>query len=132
MRSEPRWVSVEQLIRINQRNVLATGEPHGVLSPGLLESAWAKPLNRWHYGEDDLLTLAVGLMAGVAQNHPFQQGNKRTAFEAGLLLLEANGYELSRAIATPALADEFVRVVEHTLSEEAFVERLRPYVAFND
>ena len=87
MPSEPSWVPLDVIIRINQRATAKTGEPHLLLNAPLLESAWARPLNLWsqsHQGETDLVRLAVAVMAGVAQNHPFQQGDKRTAFEKAL------------------------------------------------
>ena len=95
----------------------------------MLESAWAKPINRWAYeGAEDVLTLAVTLMSGVAQNHPFQQGNKRTAFQAGLLFLHLNALTLNDELDSTQLADAFVRLVEHAIDEPAFVDMLRPHV----
>ena len=126
---EPRWPSVADLIEINRTETGITGEPHGVLSQGLLESAWAKPLNRWAYEEEtDLVRLAVSLMAGVAQNHPFQQGNKRTGFGGGLALLQLNGYQLASSLDRRTLADAFVALVAHESDEAAFAELLRPHV----
>lgn len=129
MPSEPVWVPVDILIGINRDLVAETGEPHLLLSAALLESAWAKPINRWSYeGEEDMLVLAVAFMVGIAQNHPFQQGNKRTAFEAGIDFLRGNGYGLSGELDSTALADLFVEVVAHRLDEGAFVAHLRPHV----
>lgn len=110
--------------------VEATGEPFKLVSPDLLESAVARPRNRWAYdGDEDVLRLAVSLMAGVAQNHPFQQGNKRTAFHAGILLLRANGWTLASGVDSEAFADAFVTLIEHRTTEEAFADRLRSHVA---
>lgn len=96
---------------------------------GLLESAAHKPLNRWAYEQEvDLVRLAVALMTGVAQNHTFAQGNKRTAFEAGLAFLGANGWRLDRTVDSAAFADSFVELIEHVVDEAAFAERLRPHV----
>ena len=86
-----------------------TGEPHAVLNVGRRESA-------------------VALMAGVDQNHPFQQGRKRAAFEAGLNFLGAKGVTLDEAVDSAPLADDFVLLIEHKASEHDFAERLRPYV----
>ena len=127
--AEPVWVGLEWLVALNRRITASTGEPHAVLSAPLLESAWAKPLNRWGYeGEADLLRLAVALMVGVAQNHPFQQGNKRTAFEAGLAFLLANGFALQPAFDSSSLADAFVALIAHESDEAGFAELLRPHV----
>ena len=106
-----------------------TGEPHALLSAALLGSAWAKPLNRWSYeGETDLVRLAVALMAGVAQNHPFQQGNKRTAFEGGLGFLLLNGFALEPAFDSVILGEMFVWLIAQETDEPAFAELLRPHV----
>ena len=126
---EPHWVPLDAIIELNARLTAQTGEPHRLLSPSLLESAWARPLNLWAYqDETDLVRLAVALMAGVAQNHPFQQGNKRTAFESGAGLLIANGWLLDPQLDDPELADAFVALIGHTLTEREFAERLRPHV----
>lgn len=133
MEREPVWVPLDILIAINVRAVSETGEPHTIRDIGLLESAWAKPQNRWAYeGERDLVRLAVALMAGVAQNHPFQQGNKRTAFAAGLTFLDENGFELDAQLDSADFADAFVALIEHKVDEAAFAERLRPHVVPRD
>ena len=127
--AEPSWPSVADLIEINHVETGLTGEPHGVLSLALLESAWAKPQHRWSYeGEADLVRLAVALMVGVAQNHPFRQGNKRTGFGGALALLDLNGYTLDIGFDRLAMADAFVAVISHRMEEAAFAELLRPHV----
>ncbi|HZC15513.1 MAG TPA: type II toxin-antitoxin system death-on-curing family toxin, partial [Caulobacteraceae bacterium] len=70
-----------------------TGEPFALRDAGLLISALGKPRNHWFYeGKRDAVSLAVTLLFGIARNHAFEQGNKRTAFEAALIFLLANGY----------------------------------------
>jgi death-on-curing protein len=91
--SEPRWITPENLILINAQRVAETGEPHQLLDEGLLESAVTRPQNRWGMsGERDVVRLATTLLYGVAKNHAFEQGNKRTATVAALVFLEVNGY----------------------------------------
>src|SRR5271167_4869447 len=92
---------VEAVIEHNRLEVKATGERHFVRDPGLLESALARPRNFFSYGEDDIVVLAVALMAGIGQAHAFEQGNKRTAFAAMRLFLGANGYDTSFDDTTP-------------------------------
>lgn len=75
MRSEPVWLSAQLVTEFNARTVTETGEPFFVRDAGLLESALARPINHWSYGEDDLALLAVSLLLGIARNHPFGQGN---------------------------------------------------------
>ena len=74
------------------------------------------------------MRLAVALMAGVAQNHPFQQGNERTAFAAGVVFLDQNGFDIDPMLDTVEFADAFVALIEHKVDEAAFAERLRPHV----
>jgi death-on-curing protein len=70
------------------------GGASGVRDAGLLESALARPLNRHAYGETDLFTLAAAYTFGIARNHPFVDGNKRTAFLAAFIFLRINGLHL--------------------------------------
>lgn len=87
----------------------------------LLESAWAKPQNHWHYGEVDVVTLAVQLLLGIARDHPFEQGNKRTAFAAADNFLYMNGYELKLSDHI-ALADLVVQAIIGEVDEERLIE----------
>ncbi|HZR63390.1 MAG TPA: type II toxin-antitoxin system death-on-curing family toxin [Xanthobacteraceae bacterium] len=92
MPDEPIWLTEEQVIRINQRLVEATDEPHLLMHSGLLSSGMARPKNRWAYGEQDVANLAGMLVLGIGMNHPFQQGNKRTALTSAKVFLQFNGY----------------------------------------
>ncbi len=117
MPSEPHWLTAELLIQLNVRIVAETGEPHFVRDQGLLESALARPINHWHYDEQDVVPLAVALLLGLARNHPFGQGNKRTAFEAADAFLHLNGYELDLPDRTEA-ADLIVDVITGAKRED--------------
>jgi death-on-curing protein len=125
--SEPEWLPVEVVIDINQILVAETGEPHFLRDRGLLESALARPQNAFAYGEEDVVVLAVRLMAGIAQAHAFEQGNKRTAFVSMVQFLQENGYDLAIED-TLAWADVVIGLVEHRLTEEEFTTALRPFV----
>ena len=61
----------------------------------MLQSALARPVNQWSYGEDDLCALAAAYAFGLVRNHPFTDGNKRTAWVAARLFLRKNGIALS-------------------------------------
>ena len=127
LRSEPVWLASDEVVATNREAVDATGETHFLRDEGLLESALAKPQHYWNYGEDDVVVLAVKLLVGIAQNHPFEQGNKRTAFTTAAMFLELNGYEL----AAPDV-EAFGRIVEKLItgeiSEEDFLLILKPCV----
>jgi death-on-curing protein len=125
--SEPSWLPIEAVIEHNRLEVEATGERHFLRDRGLLESALARPRNFFGFGEEDVVVLAVVLMAGVAHAHAFEQGNKRTAFAAMRLFLRANGHDTTFDD-TVSWADEIIALVEHRSSEEAFARAVRPFV----
>jgi death-on-curing protein len=122
--SEPRWLPTEVIIEINRREVAETGEPFLVLDEGGLESAAMKPQNLWHYdGEENVVALASALLFGIARNHPFQQGNKRTGLTAAVVFLRLNGYMLT-APDTARFADIIVKVITGKFSEKRFIKVL--------
>ena len=104
-----------------------TGEQHFIRDRRLLEGGLARPQNAYGYGEDDLLALAVRLMAGITQSHAFEQGNKRTGFVAMVQFLIENGLDVTIEDTRP-WADKIVSFVEHRLLENEFVAALRPFV----
>jgi death on curing protein len=129
--NEPDWLPMEAVIGQNRLEVEATGERHFLRDLGLLESALARPRNAFAYGEEDIVVLAVRLIAGLAQAHAFEQGNKRTAFAAMRLFLRSNGYDTAFDD-TISWADEIISLVEHRSSEADFVRALRPFVIERD
>ena len=120
MASEPVWLDADLLIDFNQLTVSETGEPHHLRDRGLLESAAARPVNHWQYGERDVLALAVSLLVGIGRNHPFLQGNKRTAFAAMDYFLYLNGYQLI-AEDSADLADLVIDLINGDVSEHSFI-----------
>ncbi len=127
MPNEPRWLPVEAVVEYNRLEVAASGEHHFVRDRGLLESALARPQNAFSYGEDDIVVLAVRLMAGIAQAHAFEQGNKRTALEALWHFLRLNGFDLAIED-TEAWANRVISLIEHRSTEEDFAQAIRPYL----
>jgi death on curing protein len=127
LQNEPSWLPIEAVIEHNRLEVGATGERHLVRDQGLLESALARPRNFFSHGEEDIVVLAVAVMAGIARAHAFEQGNKRTAFAAMRLFLRSNGYDTSFDDEI-SWADEIIALVEHRANEEDFVRVIRPFV----
>jgi death on curing protein len=125
--NEPGWLPIEAVINYNRLETEASGEPHFLRDRGLLESALARPRNFFAFGEEDIVVLAVVLMAGIARAHAFEQANKRTAFEAMWHFLRQNGCDLT-IDDTVTWADEVIALVEHRLSEEDFVRVIRPFI----
>ena len=127
MPNEPTWIPIEAVIEHNWLEVEETGETHFLRDRGLLESALARPRNFFAFGEEDIVVLAVALMAGIARAHAFEQGNKRTAFEAMWRFLRLNGYDLD-IDDSQVWADQVISLIEHRSTEENFVRVIRPYV----
>ncbi|PHR15747.1 MAG: type II toxin-antitoxin system death-on-curing family toxin [Sphingopyxis sp.] len=93
-RIEPIWLEADIALAIHDRQLAEHGGPSGVRDHGLLESALAKPINKWLYGENDLCALAAAYAFGVARNHPFADGNKRTAWVLARTFLVLNDLQL--------------------------------------
>ena len=127
MPNEPRWLPIQVVIEINRTVVTITGERHFLRDPGLLDSALARPQNAFAYGQEDIVALAVRLLAGLAQAHAFEQGNKRTSFIAMIEFLMINGYDPA-IDDTVTWADEVIALVEHRSTEDDFVRAIRPFV----
>jgi len=91
-----KWVWIERsvILAAHEEQLADHGGSPGIRDAGLLDSALARPLNRAAYGKPDAAELAAAYAFGLAANHPFVDGNKRTAFVAMELFLALNGHEL--------------------------------------
>jgi len=121
--SEPVWIDPAALALAHDESVAEHGGPAGVRDAGLLASALARPQNAWSFGERDLYELAALYGHGIAKNHPFVDGNKRTAFIAAVAFLELNGL-----VFTAGEADAAVQVIALAAGEidaEGFAAWLR-------
>ncbi len=127
MPNEPNWLPVEVVIEHNRVELADTTEHHFVRDVGLLESAIARPRNLFSYGEEDIVVLAVALLAGISRAHAFEQGNKRTAFAALRLFLRINGYDTAFDDSI-CWADQIISLIERRTTEDDFVRALRPFV----
>ncbi|HEX5868302.1 MAG TPA: Fic family protein, partial [Beijerinckiaceae bacterium] len=68
--SEPCWLTPEQVKAVHERQLARFGGPPGIRDPGALESALARPVNRWQYESSDLVGLAAAYAYGLARNRP--------------------------------------------------------------
>ena len=127
MPNEPCWLPIDAVIQKNRLEVEETGERRFLRDIGLRDGAIARPQNVFAYGEEDIVVLAVRLLAGIAQAHAFEQGNKRTAFGSMWHFLRLNGYDLNIED-SDYWEGPTVELIEHRLSEEELAERLRPFV----
>jgi death-on-curing protein len=92
-----RYPALLDLLAMHQEIMARYGQPSEIRNDGeaLLESAMMRPRMAAHYEGADLSKQAVLLILGIAQAHPFVDGNKRAAFAAGIVLLQLNGFLVS-------------------------------------
>lgn len=124
--SEPAWVTSAEVTLINQKETAVTNEPHGIVKPNELDSACDRARNYYAYGETDTYRLAATYAEGVAQNHPFEQGNKRSAFMAAHLFLAKNGIQL-----LPREDDGYVVMMRDLVNHERSRDDVASYLAEN-
>ena len=109
------WIEPSVVHAVHERQLAEHGGPTGLRDAGLLDSALARPRQLAAYGVPDHADLAAAYGFGIARNHPFVDGNKRTAFVCIELFLQLNGHVLSasdvdcvlrmRALASGELAE---------------------------
>jgi len=88
--SEPIWIEDELVLAIHDRQLIEhSGGAEGLRDEALLQSGLGRPLNHSAYESSDIVELAAKYTAGIVQNHPFIDGNKRTGFVVGVLSLRA-------------------------------------------
>ena len=86
------WLDKRLILAVHDEQLAEHGGLSGVRDDGLLESALARPAHLAAYGAPDIAELAASYGYGIARNHSFIDGNKRTAFVATLLFLAFNRY----------------------------------------
>jgi death-on-curing protein len=89
----PEWLTLPIVLAIHEEQLAIYGGSAGLRDSGLLESALARPQNKWNYEAAELPELAAAYGYGIARNHPFVDGNKRTALLAMYTFLGINGID---------------------------------------
>jgi death-on-curing protein len=89
------WVAHSVVLAIHDEQLAEHGGSPGLRDAGLLESALARPQNFAAYGDPDVAALAASCAFGIAKNHPFVDGNKRTSYVISRLFLRLNGYDVT-------------------------------------
>lgn len=119
------WLFEETVTAIHHRQVAEHGGSDGLRDEGLLSSALARPQNLLAYGEPrpDLASLAAAYAYGIARNHPFVDGNKRTALVAARTFLILNGVDLDATQDEKVLT--FLNLAEGVISEEELADWIR-------
>lgn len=90
-----KWLGERLVLALHSEQLAQHGGAAGVRDLGLLQSALARPQNVAAYGDPDAPALAASYAFGIAKNHPFIDGNKRTAFTDAATFIELNGYEMT-------------------------------------
>jgi death-on-curing protein len=121
--SEPIWIEAELVLAIHDRQLVEHGGAAGLRDEALLHSALSRPKNHLAYESADVIELAVKYTAGIVQNHPFFDGNKRTGFVVGILFLELNCYRFTAS--EEAAAQAILELAAGSMDEKAFCAFLR-------
>ncbi len=121
------WVAVEVAQAAHLEQLVEHGGGEGVRDVRLLESAMARPQNLLACGEPDASALAAACAYGIARNHPFVDGNKRTAAVVSETFLVLNGFALQASDAELVVA--FLALAAGELSEDELADWFRSHVA---
>jgi len=117
------WLNKDEIIAVHEQVLAAHGGSAGIRDEGLLDSALGRPRHLAAYGQGDLFDWAAAYAHGIANNHPFIDGNKRTAFVAAALFLECNGW---RIIAPEEqVVQMMLGLADKSVSQEAAAQWLR-------
>ena len=118
-----KWLRTDVVLAIHNAQIAEHGGDAGVRDIGLLESALARPRNVHAYDESaDIARIAAAYGFGIAKNHPFTDGNKRTALAATRTFLLLNGYSLDATQREKYLT--FLALAEGSLSEDELADWL--------
>ncbi len=126
--NEPHWILDEVVLAIHQRQLAEHGGLEGVRDAGLLASALARPKNLFAYSnpKPDYAALGASLACGVAKNHPFLDGNKRTAYVLCRMFLQLNGQDIVATDIEKYLT--FLGVADGRVSEEKLAVWIRSHL----
>ena len=122
-----KWVSLEAALAAHQEQLAEHGGGTGVRDAALLESALARPRNLAAYGDPDLAALAAAYAFGIARNHPFVDGNKRTAAVVSETFLIRNGAWLD--VTDAELVVTFVALAAGELAEDELASWFRDHLS---
>ncbi|MHC4442937.1 MAG: type II toxin-antitoxin system death-on-curing family toxin [Planctomycetota bacterium] len=125
---EPIWIRDDVVRAIHSRQLSEHGGQEGIRDEGLLDSALTRPRSKLNYSssEPDLAELAASYAYGLSQNHPFIDGNKRTAYVACRTFLILNGRDIVAPQEEKVLI--FLQLAAGTLSEQQLAEWIRNHL----
>ena len=125
---EPLWIRDDVVLAIHSRQLSEHGGQDGIRDEGLLASALARSRNKLNYssGKSNLSELAAAYAYGISQNHPFVDGNKRTAYMACRAFLNLNGRDIVAPQEEKVLI--FLKLAAGTISEKQLAEWIRNHL----
>jgi death-on-curing protein len=125
-RAEPTWLSRVVVDAIHNDQVREHGGLRGIRDENVLESALARPRQKWPYDNaTDVPTLAAAYAFGFVKDHPYRDGNKRIGFLAMVTFLGVNGYSFSATDAE--VVTEILALADGSVSEEAMADWIRQH-----
>lgn len=123
-RPEPRWLTRIVVDAIHNDQLREHGGLPGIRDENALESALARPRQKWHCADNtDVPLLAAAYAFGLVRNHPYRDGNKRIGFLAMVTFLGMNGYELEATDAE--VVTEIVALADGSVSDDLLVDWIR-------
>lgn len=124
----PRWLDRPALLYLHSESLRQFGGAEGLRDEGLLDSALARPRNRFAYeGQADPCLLAAAYAYGIVRNHPFVDGNKRAALAAAGVFLMINGLDLTAP--PPMVTVAVLDLAAGDMSEQEFAAWLHAHTA---
>ena len=123
------WIWVDETVALaaHHAQIAEHGGGDGVRDKGLFESAMARPINLAAYGEPDAAAPAAAYAFGIARNHPFVDGNKRTAAVVSETFLNLNGFRLE--VSDAELVVQFLALAAGETTEEELAAWFRERIA---
>ena len=123
---EPRWLSRVVVDAIHHDQLREHGGLPGIRDENVLESALARPQQKWHYAEEtDLAALAAAYGFGIVKSHPYRDGNKRIGLLAIATFLGINGYDLQATDAD--VVTQVVALANNRISEAELADWIRTH-----
>ncbi|HEY4123572.1 MAG TPA: type II toxin-antitoxin system death-on-curing family toxin [Rhizomicrobium sp.] len=120
------WIDPDILLIAHDEQLVEHGGASGIRDQGLFESALARPQNLAAYGEPDAAALAAAYAYGIAKNHAFVDGNKRTSLIALEYFLELNGFTLTADDAQCVLV--ILSVASGAFTEDTLADWIRKHI----
>lgn len=121
-----KWLQKRAVLEMHARQLAEHGGGQGIRDEGLLDSALQRPIDKANYGEPDIADIAAAYAYGIARNHPFIDGNKRTALVASRAFLLYNGFQITAS--KEDRLNTFLSLASGTLGEDELAAWFRKYL----